>query len=141
MRRVLTWLALALLAFAASIWVASEQGGEVVELRTTGAAGEVHTTRLWIVEIGPDLWLRAGDPGSGWVQRLEAEPQVELVRRGRAGRFRATVVPHMGPEVDRKMAEEYGLADRLIAVFRTGQSIGIRLDPDAGRGPPSGGET
>ena len=130
MRTVLVILVLALLGLFGAIMIASEQGGEVVTLRTTAASGDVHETRLWIVEIGPDLWLRAGDPGSGWLTRLQQNPQVEMERRGRTARYRAEAVPHMGSEVDARMAEKYGWADRLIGVIRSeGESIAVRLDP------------
>ncbi len=130
MRSLLVGLGLAVLVFGGVIYVASEYGGEVVHLHTTDADGEVHETPLWIVEIGPDLWLRAGDPGSGWLQRLSERPAVELERDGRMGRYEAFAVPHMGPEVDAKMAEKYGLADRVIGMIRSeGESIAVRLDP------------
>ncbi len=132
MRTVLVIAVVALLGFFGVIMFASETGGEVVTLRTTSAAGESHETRLWIVEIGPDLWLRAGDPGSGWLQRLQQDPQVEMERRGRTAHYRAEAVPHMGPEVDARMAEKYGWADRLIGIIRSeGESIAVRLDPRA----------
>jgi len=130
MRTVLVILVVAALLFFGVIMIASEQGGEVVTLRTT-AAGEVHETRLWIVEIGPDLWLRAGDPASGWLVRLKEDPSVEVERRGETARYRAVAVPHMGPEVDARMAEKYGWADRLVGIIRSeGKSIAVRLDPE-----------
>jgi hypothetical protein len=130
MRTLLVLAVVAVLLFFGAIMLASEQGGEVVTLRTT-ADGEIHETRLWIVEIGPDLWLRAGDPASGWLVRLRENPSVGVERRGETARYRATAVPHMGPEVDARMAERYGWADRLIGIIRSeGKSIAVRLDPE-----------
>lgn len=130
MRTVFVIVVVAALLFFGAIMIASETGGEVVTLRTT-AGGEVHETRLWIVEIGPDLWLRAGDPASGWLVRLQENPSVEVERRGQTARYRATAVPHMGPEVDARIAEKYGWADRLVGIIRSeGESIAVRLDPE-----------
>ena len=55
-----------------------------------------------------------------------------MERRGRTARYRAEAVPHMGPEVDARMAEKYGWADRVIGIIRSeGESIAVRLDPEA----------
>ncbi len=135
MRKLLGWVLVVLLAFVALMLFASEQGGEVVVLRTQDASGADHETRLWLVELGGELWLRSGDPSSGWFGRLEQAPEIELQREGEWARYRAVPVPEMAPRVDAAMAEKYGWADRLIAIFRPeGQSVAIRLDPASGSG-------
>ena len=130
MRTLLVGIGLAVLAFFGTIWVASEYGGEVVTLRTRDAGGAIQETRLWIVEHDSALWLRAGDPSSGWLQRLEATPEVEIQRGPDTELYTAVAVPDKGPEVDARMAEKYGWGDRVIGVIRSeGASIAVRLDP------------
>ncbi len=131
MRILVAILGLAVIGFVGAIYVASETGGEVVTLRTTDAEGGSHETRLWIVEIESDLYLRAGDPGSGWLERLRQQPEVELERAGATRRYQAVPAPAMSARVDARMAEEYPVADRLIGVIRSeGQSVAVRLDPE-----------
>ena len=57
-------LALLLVAAIALQTIASESG-EVVVLSYTDAAGEVHETRLWVVDHQGFAWLRSGQAISG----------------------------------------------------------------------------
>ena len=130
MRTALAVVALALLACVIAIYGSSEIAGEVVVLRTTDAEGEVHETRLWITRIDGADYLRAGNPQSGWLERLRASPEVEVVRVNTATRYRAQPVQEMSAAVDARLAEEYGWGDRLIGLIRPeGQSVAVRLDP------------
>jgi len=118
--------------FVGAVFAASELGGEVVVLVTRDAEDAAHRTHLWVVEDAGRLWLRAGDPGSGWLQRLEARPGVGLEREGRAAAFRATPVPMRRDRVNELMAEKYGWADRLIGLLRAADGVvPVRLDPEA----------
>lgn len=126
-------LGIAVLAGAA-IYFASELGGEVAVLTTRDARGVTVETRVWVVEDAGSAWLRAGQPQSGWLTRLEAEPRVELERGGPPRSFRAIPVrdPATRDRVHRLMAEKYGWADRLIGWTRDGtHSVAVRLDPIA----------
>lgn len=130
-------LALAVLAglaaaFVLAVFVASHYGGERVTLRTEDAAGEGHATPLWVVELDGTLFLRAGDRASGWVERLRAEPGVELRRGGTWRRYRAELVPERTEAVSARMAAKYGLADRLVGLIRDpARSVAVRLEPAA----------
>ena len=79
-------------ALGALIYSASESG-EVVVLRTNDAAGGVRETRLWVVEHAGRSWLRAGNAGTGWFVRLQADPDAEIVRSGETLPVRAVPVP------------------------------------------------
>lgn len=115
-----------------AIYLASELGGEVAVLTTRDAADVPHTTRIWVVDDAGSAWLRAGQPGSGWLRRLETEPLVELERGGRARSFRAVPVRDAAArdKIHRLMAAKYGWADRVIGWTRDSRnSIAVRLDP------------
>ncbi|MCP4004858.1 MAG: nitroreductase family deazaflavin-dependent oxidoreductase [bacterium] len=135
MKTVLTVLGVAVLVLAtffAVIGLASEMGGEVVTLRTVQADGNAADTRLWIVEDQGALWLRAGQPNSGWYARLRAHPQVWLTRDGVTHRFRAVGVedPAMRDRIHELMTKKYPVAEALIKLIRDGDaSIPVRLDP------------
>lgn len=117
-------------ALVLALFLASHYGGERVTLRTTDAAGGTHDTPLWVVELEGDAWLRAGDRESGWVERLRAEPEVELRRDGEWRRYRAELAPERTEAVSALMAEKYGLADRLVGLVRDPEaSVAIHLEP------------
>ena len=116
---------------AGSMWVASEQGEEIVTLTTFDANGSAVETRLWIVDDAGASWLRAGVPSSGWLMRIEQRPVIEVERAGRKGRYRAVPVREL-PTRDRihaLMRAKYGFADRWISLMRDSRgSIPVRLD-------------
>ena len=118
------------IAFAATIFLASELGGEVVELHTVDASGDFHSTSLWIVDEGGYSYLRAGDRAASWFSNIERQPVVDIERGGEMMRFTAVPVPRQTSEIDALMARDYGLADRLVAMMRDpSKSVAIRLVP------------
>ena len=85
---------------------------------------------MWIVEDGGVLWLRAGDSGSGWLRRLQQEPEIELERAGDTRPYRAVPVPERGARINQLMAEKYGWAESLISLIHDeGAIVPIRLHP------------
>jgi len=131
------WIGLGSLAglaalFVVGIFAISEAGGEIVTLETLDAGGEAQETRLWVVEEGGHLWLRAGMPTSAWFLRLEANPAVRVTRGGTITAYRAA--PNRDPAVRDRihalMAAKYGWAERVVAASRDGsQSIPVELVP------------
>ncbi len=119
-------LAIVVGAFAS----AGDLGGEVVVLTTRNEGGRGWQTKLWIVDDHGQMWLRAGQPGSEWLARLEALPRVSLERQGVSREYRAVVVPKQRDRINRLMAERYGWADTLIGLVRDeSTSVPVRLDP------------
>jgi hypothetical protein len=131
LRLVGALVALALL-FVAAIFAASEFGGEVVHLRTRDAQGTEHTTHLWVVDDGGYAWLRAGHGDSGWLARIESNPEVVVERRGETLHFRAVPVhdPAVRDRIHALMRRDYPLADRFISALRDPDgSVPVRLEP------------
>ena len=98
-------------AFFAAIFAASEFGGEVVKLDTVDASGAHHVTHLWVVDDGGFAWLRAGVPTSGWLVRIDANPDVEVERGGVTYHMKAVPVhePVVRDRIHALMREKYPL--------------------------------
>ncbi len=106
------------------------ESGEVVVLTTTNNEGTAMETRLWVVDHEGHQYLRAGNNGAGWYQRLAAEPQVEVVRNGTGAVYTAVPDASKTQTINRLMAEKYGWADSYIeTIFPRDNAIAIRLDP------------
>ena len=128
--KILLLLLVVILLLVVSIGAASELGGEVVTLTTKDTAGAEHETSLWVVEHAGHLWLRAGDPGSGWLARLQQTPEVEVTRGSVQRRYRAVPDPSARAAINELMARDYGLADSLIGFMRDGSRVvPVRLEP------------
>jgi hypothetical protein len=126
---LLALLALAL-AFGLALFAASELGGEVVKLHTRDASGAEHVTSLWVVDHEGYAYLRGGNQASGWVERLRAQPEVTVERDGRSAAYRAEPAPELTRAIEARMAEKYGLADRIVGVIRNPErSLAVRLVP------------
>ena len=135
--RVVVLLVVLVVGFFGLVLIMSELGGEVVTLHTQAAGGGEKRTHLWVVDDAGAAWLRAGMSGSGWLARLERNPNVLVERGGRLLRFRAVPVrePKVRDRIHTLMREKYGPADKLVGVLRDpAQSVPVRLEPlGAGR--------
>jgi hypothetical protein len=121
--------ALGTIAFFGAVVIASETAGEVVTLRTYREDGLATETSLWVVEDRGVLYLRAGSPDSGWLERLQANPDVELVRGGEMRAYKASIAQRMGPQINARMAEKYGWGDTLVGLMRDDAGVtAVRLD-------------
>ena len=107
------------------------ESGEVVVVRTRDAAGAWHETRLWIVEDAGTSWLRAGTAEAGWLARVEADPDIEVVRGGETRARRGLPEPARRERIDALMRRKYGWADAYISfLVGRGGSVPVRLaDP------------
>jgi hypothetical protein len=104
--------------------------GEVVTLRSWDSVGVEHETSLWLVEDGGTLWLRAGTPRAGWLERVRTRPEVVMTRNGVESKYAASVVDQARDRVNALMAAKYGLADTLVGVVHdTDESLPVRLEP------------
>ena len=140
MRKVLIGLAVVvgLVVVLGAGMAGLSESGEVVVLTTQDASGAGQETRLWIVEYDGAQWLRAGDPESSWLHRLQANPAVTVSRGGEIDHYRAVPTPEVVDRINGLMQERYGLPNRLIGLMsdRT-RSVPIRLvpGPEASRAP------
>ena len=117
MKMILTIAGVGLACFVAlAIVTATPLVGEVVTLHTSDTDGEWRTTPLWIVDLGPDAYLRAGGPDSGWVTRSRNNPEARLERSGKLLDVTLVEQPVRLDTVHAKMAEKYGWADDFVTL-------------------------
>jgi hypothetical protein len=124
------------LLIAGGSWLAGEQI-EVVALRTLDGEGHAHDTKLWIVDYQGKPWVRAARPKLGWVERIRANPRVELVRGGVTTPHTAVIVetPDEKRAIDAAVSAKYGWVDSWYEFVVRHDTIPIRLDPDGA--PPA----
>ena len=103
------------LLFGVALFVASEYGGETVELETFDDRGNSFYTKLWVVDFRGEPWLRAGDPEAVWLQRVEVNPEVVLIRGGERLPYRAEVARYESDRINEEMRARYGYADWLVS--------------------------
>ena len=117
-------------------FVASELGGEVVQLIRHDPEGSTKNIRVWIVDARDQAWIEHGDTDSYWINRLSREPEVSLIRGG--AEIKYTAVTDIGShEIYHDLRrEKYGIADRIIELLSFGAAhrnnctgIPVRLDP------------
>lgn len=129
--RLVLFVVAGMVAFAVVMVTASESG-EVVILRSAVPEGPLQETRLWVIDDGLVVWLRAGDPASGWCERIRANPEVELTRDEETAPYVATPMdgdPELRDWINHRMAEKYGWADWVVGlVADRSAAVPIRLD-------------
>ncbi len=120
-----------------------EVGREVVVVYLPTPRGTVHKTRLWIVDDGPSSWIHPGNANARWwIQHMDANPTVEIDRRGQTRQYRALADPAAHAKVHQLLREKYGAADWWVR-FLSGtdthsgllthgekcKAVSIRLEP------------
>jgi hypothetical protein len=111
------------LIFGAALLVASEYGGEKVELETLDERGTSFFTTLWVVELHEEPWLRAGDPEATWLQRVRADPQVFLIRDGERREYQAEVSDDDVWRVNEAMRDKYAWADQIVSLIHDPEAV------------------
>lgn len=103
------------LLFGAALFWATRYGGETVELETIDERGISFFTTLWVVDIHEEPWLRAGDPEATWLQRLQIDPDVFLIRDGERRPYHAEVAEDGTWRVNEAMRDKYARADEIVS--------------------------
>ena len=120
------------MAALATVFLAFESG-EVVVLHSRGAAGEMHETRLWVVDHEDHAWLRTGNDQNAWLLRVTEHPEIELTRGDQTGRYLSVRVEDAGARdtINRLVLEKYGFAEEVIRALGLdpARAIPVRLDP------------
>lgn len=125
------YVALGLLADAAIGWF-QPQGVNTAVLRTFDASGAAKETVLGLLDDEGQLWVESGHWWRGWYRRVRANPDVELVRGGKAAPYRATPTdtPEAVDTVERLMgrgtSSRYWIA-RTLLLFAPIRPV--KLDP------------
>jgi len=131
MKTILTIFGVGVACFVALVIItATPLVGEVVTLHTKDTDDAWRTTPLWIVDLGPDAYLRAGGPDSGWVIRSRSHPEARLERSGKLLDVTLVEEPTRLDAVHAKMAEKYGWADDFVTLVSgdRAQSLPLRVN-------------
>ena len=128
-RRTLVLAAVALAGFA--VWSAIRPGGkEIAVLQVFDGRGKDYFASLWVVDDASGfVWIQADRPDERWLSVVEANPNVELRRRGRSRMYLATVydTPEARAYVAPRFRAKYGIADRWRE-WRSGRdTVPVRL--------------
>jgi hypothetical protein len=119
-----------MLAFLVAQTLASERV-EVIELYTMDEAGEMQTTRLWVMDDEGYQYLRVGADGSGWFSRILQNEHIEVRRAGITAAYTVVQRADKSNRINDKMQEKYTWGDTFFATMlgsREG-SIPLELHP------------
>ena len=105
------------------------QDVDVVELITVDPDGDARKTKVWVVLIEGEAYLRTSD--SRWLRNLRRIPLATLRVEGTDYPVIAEVLsdPSWVEKVDAASLEKYGWQERTIHVFRMSEPTIIRLQP------------
>ena len=112
--KILGSLALLIISYVTTIFIASESGGEVVELFRPSVDGRVDIVRVWIVDAGDGAMIEHGESDDPWMKQLTAKPTLKLRRQDRVTTYSARIAPKRHSEYHKLRREKYGFSDRLI---------------------------
>jgi hypothetical protein len=127
--------ALALLAWAApasAVDWASHADERVVKVVTHDEDGGDRTTKIWLVVVDGEAYIRTGN--TGWGSNVERDPEVRLLTAAGEYDLRVEFVEDETTRdaVSAAFREKYGWSDRLISPFRGRNPKIMRLlDRDA----------
>jgi|GEM_PF-788500 len=132
------WLLLTLFAGVLILQGVASESGEVVVLSTQGSGDEPEETRLWVVDLDGFQYLRAGQPRSGWFERLQATPRVGVERGDVRMAYDAIPRPELRDQVNDLMRSKYGWADEFVGkLFGRDDATPVRLEPVLDTTPPA----
>jgi hypothetical protein len=105
---------------------------DVVKIVTTDDDGSLRITKIWLVVIGGEAYVRAGS--GRWGKNAERDPDVRLLTQEAEYDLR---VEFLTDEAERApvlqaFREKYGWSDRLLDVFRGATPKIMRLRPRPG---------
>lgn len=102
---------------------------DVVEIITHDEDGDVRDTKVWIVSVEGEAFLRTND--SRWLENLQRDASAGLRVEDTVYPVTTEVLPDPAwiEKVDVATAEKYGWQERMIHVFRTSDPVIIRVRP------------
>ena len=122
------------LAFDAFIGVSQiALGGPEGVLRTVDEKGQVHETRMIVLQDGDVTWVQSGHHFRGWYHRLVRNPEVELVVGDEVRPYRAAPLedPASKANMKRLIEERVGRVRALVirTILLFAEVKPVRLDP------------
>ena len=108
---------------------------EVIEVVTRDTDGDRRQTKVWVVLVDGDAYLRTN--GSVWLENLRRDPELLLFVEGSEFEAQAEEIPSdvILEKVDRASQKKYGWQESLIHPFRTKRPEILKLTPRSGPAP------
>ena len=102
---------------------------DVVEVLTTNEDGSTRETKVWIVAVDEQGYLRTG--GTRWYANIEREPNVVLRSGGVDYPLRAELIEdeELSERIAAALREKHGFSDRMAGLIRFGPRRILRLVP------------
>jgi hypothetical protein len=117
---------------ACALYATRNYSGEVAVLYTIDGAGKTYTNRVWVLDHGHEVWIRALDPTSEWYDRMLNHPEVELQRGESIAKYHAIPRVERRERINALIADQYRWAEWLLSKIEDHeQAIPILLDPVA----------
>ena len=90
----------------------------VIEVVSTNPDGTPRTTKVWIVVVDDDAYIRTG--ATTWGDNVERDPDVRILTDSGEFDLRAQFVtdPAERAKVTQAFRDKYGWSDRLLSPFR-----------------------
>jgi hypothetical protein len=108
-------------------------GGPEGVLRTIDEKGQVHETRMIVLQDGDVTWVQSGHHFRGWYHRLVRNPDVELVVGDEVRPYRAVPLDDPASKANMKRLIEERVGRVRAGVIRTillfAEVKPVRLDP------------
>lgn len=117
---------LGLLIGVLGLEIVASESGEVVVL-SVAADGGLEETRLWVVDLDGQQYVRAGHTGAGWYAAAVAAPSVRVLRGGQEADYRLEAAPTARARVAEAMLAKYGWRERYIATLVGGREGAMPL--------------
>ena len=113
----------------------SELGGEVATLVRPEADGSNKNIRVWIVDVDNKSWIEHGDSESYWIEQLNNNSELSIIREGKEGKFLAFSDRDSHDLYHNLRREKYGLSDKMLDILTFGaaskencEGIPVRLE-------------
>lgn len=132
--KIFGWVIAILLVAVASVAILERIAAErveVVEMHAADSDGVVQTTRLWIVDDADLQYLRVGQDGSGWFDRINSNDTISITRQETSAQYTTHLRPDKSERINHLMQEKYTWGDSFISalVGSRENSIPIELHP------------
>jgi len=106
----------------------------VIEIVTTDEDGSLRTTKVWVVVVDADAYVRTGN--TRWGRNVERDPRIRILTA--AGDHDLRVEPVTDEATRQRVTTafraKYGWQDRLLSPFRGSNPTILRLVERAGEG-------
>ncbi|MDG2061293.1 MAG: hypothetical protein P8J93_05720 [SAR86 cluster bacterium] len=115
--KIVVVLISAVIVYGVLMFGFSELGGEVITLIRPEADGSNKNIRVWVVDSDNQSWIEHGDSKTYWIQQLNSDPELSIIREGKEGKFLAFTDREAHDFYHSLRREKYGLSDKVLEML------------------------